>query len=116
MRRLVFSRRFIQCLLIAGVLIFGISGWMVDNYRWLRTQTRNDQKLRVEAVEEVVLLRTELQDQRVKLSGLQERIESSQKLLTDWKGLAGLGSVRGSSVSTAESLPTVFLSPPRWLT
>ncbi len=87
MRRLVFSRRFIQFLLISGVLIFGISGWMVDNYRWLRIQTRNDQKLRVEAVEEVVLLRTELQDQRVKLSSVQERIESSQKLLADWKGL-----------------------------
>ena len=87
MRRLIFSRRFIQCLLIAGVLIFGISGWMVDNYRWLRIQTRNDQKLRVEAVEEVVLLRSELKDQRVKLSSVQERIESSQKLLANWKGL-----------------------------
>jgi murein DD-endopeptidase MepM/ murein hydrolase activator NlpD len=60
---------------------------MVDNYRWLRIQTRNDQKLRVEAVEEVVLLRTELKDQRVKLSSVQERIESSQKLLANWKGL-----------------------------
>jgi len=87
MRRLVFSRRFIQCFLIAGVLIFGISGWMVDNYRWLRIQTRNDQMLRVEAVEEVVLLRTELQGQRVKLSSVQERVESSQKLLAHWKGL-----------------------------
>ncbi len=87
MRRLIFSRRFIQCFLIAGVLIFGISGWMVDNYRWLRIQTRNDQMLRVEAVEEVVLLRTELQGQRVKLSSVQERIESSQKLLANWKGL-----------------------------
>jgi len=87
MRRLVFSRRFIQSLLIAGVLLFGISGWMVDNYRWLRIQTRNDQKLRVEAVEEVALLRTELHGQRVKLSSVQERIESSQKLLANWKGL-----------------------------
>ena len=87
MRRLIFSRRFIQCLLIAGVLIFGISGWMVDNYRWLRIQTRNDQMLRVEAVEEVVLLRTELQGQRVRLSSVQERVTSSQKLLAHWKGL-----------------------------
>ena len=84
---MVFSRRFLQCLLIAGVLIFGISGWMMDNYRWLRIQTRTDQKLRVEAVEEVVSLRTELHDQRVKLSNLQEQIESSQKLLANWKGL-----------------------------
>ncbi len=87
MRRMVFSKRFLQTLLIAGVLIFGLSGWMVDNYRWLRIQTRNDQKLRVEAVEEVVLLRSELQDQRIKLSGMQERIASSQKLLANWKGL-----------------------------
>ncbi|NIO09447.1 MAG: peptidoglycan DD-metalloendopeptidase family protein [Deltaproteobacteria bacterium] len=87
MRRMVFSRRFLQSLLIAGVLMFGISGWMVDNYRWLRIQSGNDQKLRVEAVEEVVLLRTELQEQRHKLSSLQDRIDSSQKLLANWKGL-----------------------------
>lgn len=87
MLRLVFSRRVVQCLLIAGVVLLGLSGWMLDDYRWQRIQLKHDRNLRFEATYEVKSLRAELQGQHEKLVGMQERIDSSQQLLANWKGL-----------------------------
>ena len=86
-QRLVFSRWVVRCLLCAGIALLSFSGWLVDDYRWLRIQVQHDRNLRVEAADEVKSLRVELRDQRVRLTGLHDRIDSSQKLLANWKGL-----------------------------
>ncbi len=120
MQRLVFSRWLIRCLLCAGVVVLGFSGWFLDDYRWLRVQIKHDRNLRVEATEEVKFLRVELRDQRDKLTSLQDRVDSSQQLLANWKGLrkkiqaalprARRASFIGSSREVVQELETSLTS------
>ena len=86
-QRLFLPRLAIRVLLVAVVIGLGLSGWLLDNYRWQRIQSNHDRNLRFEATYEVKSLRTELHEQREKLTGMQERINNSQMLLSNWKGL-----------------------------
>jgi len=86
-QRLAFSRLAVQCLLFSLVAFLAFGGWLLEDYRWVRSQVNHDRTLRTEAAIEVKLLRAELHEQREKLTSLQERIDNSQQLLANWKGL-----------------------------
>jgi len=76
LRRLVVSKRLLCCLLVGVVVLVGAGGWLVsDHYRM---------QLRQEGIKE---LKVEVQAHRTRLSLLQEKADTIQTLLANWKGL-----------------------------
>ncbi|MGH7773460.1 MAG: peptidoglycan DD-metalloendopeptidase family protein [Candidatus Binatia bacterium] len=76
LRRFVFSKRSLRCLLAGTVILLGFSGWLFGDYLWMKFQRKKVKQIRVEA-----------KAHRQQLSTLQERTKDIQHLLADWKGL-----------------------------
>lgn len=76
LRRLVVSKRLLGCLLVGVVFLIGAGGWLVGDYFRM--------KLRQDGIKE---LKVEVQAHRTRLSHLQEKADTIQTLLANWKGL-----------------------------
>jgi murein DD-endopeptidase MepM/ murein hydrolase activator NlpD len=76
LRRLVVSKRLLGCLVVGVVFLIGTGGWLVGDYLKM--------KLRHEGIKE---LKVEVEAHRTRLSHLQEKADTIQVLLANWKGL-----------------------------
>ncbi len=88
----------IRAFLSLVVVMAGIGAWMLGDYFWMKIQRDKESNIRAQLTAEVqtlktrhhaevTLLRGHAQSQQEKLLTLQEQIQSSQKLLANWKGL-----------------------------
>jgi len=108
-KRLGISSKAIRAIVYVGITMVGLSTWFVGDYFWTKFQKKKESSLRLHLTQEVkslktnhnsevttlraahkeqvVTLRTHIKTQREKLLTLQERIKTSQRLLSSWKGL-----------------------------
>jgi murein DD-endopeptidase MepM/ murein hydrolase activator NlpD len=76
LRRLIVSKRSLCCLLACAMILVGAGGWLLGDYLRIKLQKDGIKEFKVE-----------VQAQRRRLFLLQEKAESIQALLADWKGL-----------------------------
>ena len=95
-RRLGITHHTIRALLCVAVVLMGVGAWIFGDYLWMKFRSIKENNVRAQLTaevetlktkrdEEVTLLRDQVLKQQKNLLTLQDQIESSQKLLANWK-------------------------------